>query len=111
MALDAKMVTTTLDLPGYKIISSLGLARGIVVRSRSIIGNTFAAIQAIFGGQISIYKELCDQARQDAYLEMLAEAESRGANALIGVRFESNEVTAGITEVFAYGTAVVVEPE
>jgi uncharacterized protein YbjQ (UPF0145 family) len=103
------LVTTAFEIPGLRIVRSLGVVRGITVRSRSVIGNFGAGIQAIFGGNISIYTELCEQARKEAFDLLLAHAEERGANALIGVRYDANEISAGITEVLAYGTAVVVE--
>ena len=104
------MVTTGFELPGYRIIHNLGLVRGLVVRSRSIFGNIGAGFQTLFGGNITLYTELCEKARGDAYQLMLDHAAERGANALIGVRYDANEVTSGVTEVLAYGTAVVVEP-
>jgi uncharacterized protein YbjQ (UPF0145 family) len=106
---DHHMVTTSNDLTGYRVTKTLGLVRGIVVRSRSIVGNIGAGIQALFGGNITLYTELCEKAREDAYELMLQHASERGANAIIAVRYDANEVTAGITEVLAYGTAVVVE--
>jgi uncharacterized protein YbjQ (UPF0145 family) len=87
------------------------LVRGIVVRSRSVVGNIGAAIQAIFGGNITLYTSLCEKARSDAYDLMLAHAGEMGANAIIGVRYDANEIASGITEVLAYGTAVVVQPQ
>ena len=103
------LTTTAFDLPGYRITRSFGVVRGIIVRSRSVIGNFGAAIQSIFGGNISIYTSLCEQARQDAFQLMLAHAGELGANAVIGVRYDATEITAGITEVLCYGTAVFVE--
>jgi uncharacterized protein YbjQ (UPF0145 family) len=108
--IDKSLVTTTFELPGYRVVRSLGVVRGIVVRSRSVIGNLGAAIQMLFGGNITLYTELCEKARSDAYQLMLDHAAECGANALIGVRYDANEVTSGVTEVLAYGTAVVVEP-
>lgn len=105
-----KMVTTAFDLPGHRIVRNLGVVRGIVVRSRSIVGNIGASIQTIFGGNITLYTELCEKARADAYRLLLEHAAEAGANALIGVRYDANEVAAGVTEVLAYGTAVVAEP-
>jgi uncharacterized protein YbjQ (UPF0145 family) len=104
------LVTTAFDLPGYRIVKNLGVVRGIVVRSRSIFGNIGAAIQMLFGGNITLYTALCEKARADAYHLMLEHAAVTGANALIGMRYDANEVAAGVTEVLAYGTAVVVEP-
>ena len=103
------MVTTTLDIPGQKIVRNLGVVRGIVVRSRSIVGNIGAALQSLVGGNITLYTELCEKARDDAFKLMLQHAAEHGANALIGVRYDANEVAQGVTEVLAYGTAVVVE--
>lgn len=106
---DPTMVTTTNDLYGYRVRSNLGLVRGIVVRSRSILGNIGAGIQALVGGNITLYTELCEKAREDAYELLLQHASEHGANAIIGMRYDANEVSDGITEVLAYGTAVVVE--
>jgi uncharacterized protein YbjQ (UPF0145 family) len=100
------LVTTTNDLTGYKIVQHFGVVRGITVRSRSIIGNFAGAIQSIFGGNISIYKNLAERARQDAYDLMVIHAQETGANAIIAMRYDANEIMAGITEVLAYGTAV-----
>ena len=104
------MVTTTLELPGQKIVRNLGIVRGIVVRSRSIVGNIGAALQSLVGGNITLYTELCEKARDDAFKLMLAHAAEHGANAIVGMRYDANEVADGITEVLAYGTAVVVQP-
>jgi uncharacterized protein YbjQ (UPF0145 family) len=104
-----QLVTTAFDLPGHRITNNLGVVRGIVVRSRSIVGNVGASIQTLFGGNITIYTDLCEKARSDAYNLMLEHASERGANALIGMRYDANEVAAGVTEVLAYGTAVTVE--
>src|ERR1043165_921995 len=104
------MVTTAFDLPGHRVVKNLGIVRGIVVRSRSIVGNVGASLQTLFGGNITLYTELCEKAREDAYELMLEHAGERGANAIIGMRYDANEVAAGVTEVLAYGTAVVVEP-
>jgi uncharacterized protein YbjQ (UPF0145 family) len=103
------LTTTGFDLPGYRILKSFGVVRGIIVRSRSIVGNFGARIQSIFGGNISIYTTLCEQARQEAFQLMLAHAGELGANAVIGVRYDATEIDAGITEVLCYGTAVFVE--
>lgn len=104
------LTTTTFELPGYRVVKSFGVVRGIVVRSRSIIGNIGAGIQAIFGGNISLYTELCERAREDAFNQMLAHAGQLGANAVVAVRYDATEISAGITEVLCYGTAVSVEP-
>ena len=105
------LTTTCFDLPGFRVVKSFGVVRGIVVRSRSIIGNFGASIQAIFGGNISLYTELCERARGDAYTQMLAHAGELGANAVVGVRYDATEISQGITEVLCYGTAVFVEPQ
>ena len=104
------IVATTNDLAGHRIVRHLGVVRGIVVRSRSIVGNIGAMIQALFGGNITLYTSLCEQARADAYAIMEAHAQEMGANAIVAMRYDANEVAAGITEVLAYGTAVVTEP-
>ena len=103
------MVTTNIELSGYKVIKSLGVVRGITVRSRSLFGNIAGGFQTLFGGKISIYQELCERTREDAFQLMLKQADERGANALINMRYDANEVMGGVTEVLAYGTAVVVE--
>ena len=102
------MVTTTFELPGFKIVQGLGVVRGITVRSRSIIGNFVAGLQILVGGNISVYTELCEQARRDALEICLRHAAAVGANAVIGMRYDANEIAAGVTEVLAYGTAVAV---
>jgi len=102
------MVTTALSLPGYKIVRTLGVVRGLTVRSRSIIGNFFGGIQSIFGGNITIYTNLCEQAREETYRLMCEHAEKQGANAVIAMRYDATELMAGLTEVLCYGTAVVV---
>ena len=102
--------TTNPSLAGQRVVRELGTVRGIVVRSRSVIGNIGASIQTIFGGDITLYTELCERARQDAYERMCAHATALGANAIIGLRYDATEVMAGVTEVLCYGTAVVVEP-
>ncbi|HKQ18550.1 MAG TPA: YbjQ family protein [Candidatus Eisenbacteria bacterium] len=108
--MDPKLVTTAFELPGYRIMTNRGVVRGIVVRSRSIVGSIGASIQTLFGGNITLYTELCETARSDAFRLMLEHAAERGANAVVGARYDANEVTEGVTEVLAYGTAVVVEP-
>ena len=109
MSLTHPLTTTAFELPGYRVTRSFGVVRGIIVRSRSVIGNMGASIQAIFGGNISLYTNLCEQARGDAYNLMLTHAGELGANAVIGVRYDATEIAAGITEVLCYGTAVYVE--
>jgi len=103
------LTTTTFDLPGYRVVRSLGVVRGIIVRSRSVIGNIGASFQSLFGGNITLYTSLCDQAREDAFNLMLKHAGELGANAVIGVRYDATEIAPGITEVLCYGTAVSVE--
>jgi uncharacterized protein YbjQ (UPF0145 family) len=100
------IVATTNNLPGYTITSHIGLVRGITVRSRSAIGNLGGAIQSIFGGNLSIYTELAERARQEAYDLMVDHARHVGADAVVGFRYDANEIMEGITEVLAYGTAV-----
>ena len=107
--IDPNMVTTNIELSGHKIIKSLGVVRGITVRSRSLFGNIAGGFQTLFGGRISIYQELCERTREDAFQLMLKQASERGANAVINMRYDANEVMGGVTEVLAYGTAVVVE--
>ena len=107
--IDPNMVTTNIELSGHKIIKSLGIVRGITVRSRSLFGNIAGGFQTLFGGRISIYQELCERTREDAFQLMLKQASERGANAVINMRYDANEVMGGVTEVLAYGTAVVVE--
>jgi len=109
--MDHRFITTAFDLPGYKVAGTLGLVRGIVVRSRSVVGNFGASIQSIFGGNISIFTSLCEQARSDAYNQMAAHAEALGANGIIGVRYDATELMPGITEVLCYGTAVIVQAQ
>jgi uncharacterized protein YbjQ (UPF0145 family) len=106
--LNAQMVTTANELAGYRIVKNLGLVRGLVVRSRSIIGSFGAALQTIFGGNITLYTELCEKTREDAYELMMQHAAERGANAVIAMRYDANEIMQGVTEVLAYGTAVQV---
>ena len=108
-AINPQLVTTGFDLPGHRTVRALGVVRGIVVRSRSIIGSIGATLQTLVGGNITLYTELCERAREDAFQLMLEHAAELGANALIGVRYDANEVAVGVTEVLAYGTAVVVE--
>ena len=107
--MDPKLVTTAFTLDGYRIVRNLGIVRGITVRSRSIIGNIGAGIQTLFGGNISLLQELCERARQEAFLLMMQHAAEHGANAVVGMRYDANDVMSGVTEVLAYGTAVVLE--
>lgn len=104
-------VTTAFELPGHRVLRSLGVVRGITVRSRSVVGNFIGGIQSLFGGNITIYTELCEQARQETYRDMVQEARKLGANAIIGMRYDATEIMTGLTEVLCYGTAVVVEPD
>jgi uncharacterized protein YbjQ (UPF0145 family) len=110
MAVDQRLVTTAFELPDQRIIKNLGLVRGIIVRSRSIVGTIGAGLQSLVGGNITLYTELCERAREDAFQLMITHANEAGANAIIGVRYDANEIAAGITEVLAYGTAVIIEP-
>lgn len=103
------LVTTAFTLDGYRIVRNIGVVRGITVRSRSIVGNIGAAFQILFGGNISLLQELCERARKEAYEIMLLHAQEVGANAIIGIRYDANEIMSGVAEVLAYGTAVVVE--
>ena len=96
-------------MPGYRTVKSFGVVRGIIVRSRSVIGNIGASLQALVGGNISLYTDLCERARGDAFNLMLEHAGQMGANAVIGVRYDATEISPGITEVLCYGTAVFVE--
>ncbi len=105
------MVTTSLTLPGYKIVRNLGVVRGITVRSRSIVGNLLGGLQSLFGGNITIYTNLCEQARAETYQLMCQHARQQGGNAIVAMRYDATEVMAGLTEVLCYGTAVLVEPE
>jgi uncharacterized protein YbjQ (UPF0145 family) len=100
------MVTTTFDLPGYRIAKTLGLVRGVTVRSRSIFGTIGASLETLVGGNITLFEEMCEKTREQALELMLAHAAERGANAVVGVRYDATEVMQGVTEVIAYGTAV-----
>ncbi|HEX8872702.1 MAG TPA: YbjQ family protein [Candidatus Acidoferrum sp.] len=106
---DTSMVTTGTELQGYRVVHNFGIVRGITVRSRSVLGNLGAAIQTIVGGNITILTELCEKAREEAYELLLQHAAERGANAILAMRYDANEVMQGVTEVLAYGTAVQVE--
>jgi len=105
---DQQLVTTSNQLEGYRVTKHLGVIRGITVRSRSIFGNIGAGLQSIVGGKISIYVELCEKTRQEAYDQMIEHANQKGANGILNVRYDANEVASGITEVLCYGTAVQV---
>lgn len=108
---DSAMVTTANELPGYRIVRNLGIVRGITVRSRSVLGNLAAGIQTIVGGNITVLTELCEKARGEAYEILLQHAAQHGANAIVCMRYDANEVMQGVTEVLAYGTAVQVEKQ
>ena len=105
-----QMVTTAFELPGFRITQNLGVVRGIVVRSRNIFANIGASLQTIVGGNITVWTNLCEQTRADAFEIMIQHASELGANGIIGARYDANEITSGATEVLAYGTAVIVEP-
>jgi uncharacterized protein YbjQ (UPF0145 family) len=106
---DAGMVTTANELPGYRIVKNYGIVRGIIVRSRSVLGNLGAALQTIVGGNITILTNLCEKTREDAFELLLQHAAEHGANGVVAVRYDATEVMQGVTEVLAYGTAVQVE--
>jgi uncharacterized protein YbjQ (UPF0145 family) len=101
--------TTAFEIPGYRVVKNFGVVRGIIVRSRSVVGNIGASIQSLFGGNITIYTQLCEQARDDAFRDLITHANQLGANAVIGVRYDATEIMPGVTEVLCYGTAVQVE--
>ena len=109
--LNRAFMTTANDLPGYRSMRSLGVVRGVVVRSRSIVGTIGAGLQSLFGGNITLWTQMCEHARQEAFELMARHAEEIGANAVLAIRYDATEVSAGVTEVLAYGTAVVVEPQ
>ena len=104
------MVTTTFELKGYQVATNLGLVRGIVVRSRSVVGTIGASLQTLVGGDIRLFTQLCEDTRRDAFERMLQHAAELGANAVVGVRYDATEILSGVTEVLAYGTAVIVAP-
>jgi uncharacterized protein YbjQ (UPF0145 family) len=105
-----EMTTTAFTIEGYRIVHSLGLVRGVTVRSRSLFGTIGAKVETLFGGHIGLLTNLCERARGDAFDILLAHAQRRGANAIIGIRYDATEIMSGVTEVLCYGTAVVVEP-
>ena len=107
--LNRAFITTAMDLPGYKVVRSLGVVRGITVRSRSVIGTIGAGLQSLIGGNITIWSELCEHTREEAFDLLAQHAEQMGANAVIAMRYDANEIAQGVAEVLAYGTAVVVE--
>ena len=106
--MDHSMTSTAFELAGYRVTRNLGLVRGITVRSRSLVGTFGGALQTLFGGNISLFTELCERAREEAFDMMLKHAEELGGNAVIGVRYDANELMQGVSEVLCYGTAVVV---
>jgi len=108
--MDNAMITTAFELPGFRVTKNLGVVRGIIVRSRSIVGGFIGGVQSIFGGNITIYTQLCEQARSETFVQMRQHAQSLKANAIIGVRYDATEVMPVLTEVLCYGTAVIVEP-
>ncbi|HJT97069.1 MAG TPA: YbjQ family protein [Rhodanobacteraceae bacterium] len=110
-ALSREMVSTTNEIAGWRVVRQLGVVRGIVVRSRSVVGNIGAALQTLVGGNITLFTELCERARSEAFELMMQHAGEIGANAVLAMRYDANEVAQGVTEVLAYGTAVVVERE
>ena len=110
MAILSEWVTTAFGFEGYRITANRGVVRGITVRSRSIIGSFGASIQTLFGGNITLYTQLCERAREEAFEIMVQHGGQVGANAIIGMRYDANEIAQGVTEVLAYGTAVVIEP-
>lgn len=107
--MDHSQVTTTFSLEGYKVVKHLGLVRGIIVRSRSVFGTIGGSLQTIFGGNISLFTELCEKTRIDSYELMIQHAQNLEANAILGVRYDTTELLSGVSEVLCYGTAVVVE--
>ncbi len=109
--ISAGLVTTANDLAGYRVVRHLGLVRGVVVRSRSVFGTIGASLQTLVGGNITLFTQLCEKTREDAYELMVQHAAERGANAILAMRYDANEVMQGVTEVLAYGTAVEVQRE
>jgi len=109
MTVTPNMVTTAFDLPGYRIAKTIGLVRGVTVRSRSILGTIGASLETLVGGNITLFEEMCEKTREEALELMMQHAAQQGANAVIGVRYDANEIMQGVTEVLAYGTAVTAE--
>jgi uncharacterized protein YbjQ (UPF0145 family) len=109
--MDDEMTSTTFTLPGYRILETLGLVRGVTVRSRSLLGTIGAKVETLFGGHISMLTTLCERTRADAFDILMAQAQRVGANAVVGIRYDATEIMSGVTEVLCYGTAVVVEAE
>ncbi len=110
LTLNPAFTTTALELPGYRIVRNLGVVRGIVVRSRNVFATIGAGLQTLVGGDITLFTQLCEKTRQDAFAMMTFHASQLGANAVIAFRYDANDVMSGVTEVIAYGTAVIVEP-
>ncbi len=110
VSVNPNMVTTAYDLPGYRVVKTLGLVRGVTVRSRSILGTIGASLETLVGGNITLFEEMCEKTREQALDLMMVHATQHGANAVIGVRYDATEVMQGVTEVIAYGTAVQVQP-
>jgi uncharacterized protein YbjQ (UPF0145 family) len=109
--MDHHLTTTTFTLEGYRVTRTLGVVRGIIVRSRNVFGTIGGSLQTLFGGNITLFTSLCEKTRNDAFEQMIAHAEGLGANAVIGVRYDATEVMGGVTEVLCYGTAVTVQPD
>lgn len=109
--METTMSSTTFTLDGYKITKNLGLVRGIIVRSRSIFGTIGGSFQTLFGGNITLFTELCEKTREESFEMMMNHARALGANAVVGVRYDANEIMNGVTEVLCYGTAVIVTPD
>jgi uncharacterized protein YbjQ (UPF0145 family) len=107
--IELSMITTSITLDGYKVSKNLGVVRGITVRSRSLLGNIAGGLQSLMGGKLSVYVELCETSREEAFQHLIQHASERGANAIINMRYDANEIMDGITEVLAYGTAVIVD--
>jgi uncharacterized protein YbjQ (UPF0145 family) len=108
--MENNMITTAYELPGYKVTRNIGVVRGLTVRSRSVVGNVLGSLQSLFGGNITVYTQLCEEARSETFTQMRQHAQSMKANAIIGVRYDATELMDGLTEVLCYGTAVIVEP-
>ncbi len=110
LTVHSSLTTTAFTIEGYRVVQTLGVVRGITVRSRSVFGTAFASLQTVFGGNITMFTRLCEAAREEAFNVMIAHAEELGANAVIGIRYDAGELMKGVTEVLCYGTAVLVEP-
>jgi uncharacterized protein YbjQ (UPF0145 family) len=108
--MDQALITTGFEIPGYRVTRPLGIVRGITVRSRGLAGTIGASLQTLVGGNITLWTQLCEHAREEAFELMAQHADERGANAIIGMRYDANEIANGVTEVLAYGTAVIVDP-